>query len=184
MKIFLKKGLEAAKITLCASTCSPSSQTRVKSAKPVSCLKVPKAVMRFSLKSFHGRQSFSNIVFKRMLLAISCHQNWLTGQFKRYRTLFLGIKSRNLADLTILALEKNQSMHWLSFGQQAAAKEVVDKMPALKTPSDMLSILQCIGSQKTWKDMKQCFSIQAKCFLAKVFRKSPSLFWYLCLLFD
>ena len=40
-KQLLEKKLEAAKITLCASTCWPSSQARVTSAKSLSSLKLP-----------------------------------------------------------------------------------------------------------------------------------------------
>ena len=57
-----KKGLDAASITLCASTCWPSSQARVTSVKSLSCLRLPNAVLTFSWKSFHFRQSFSDIM--------------------------------------------------------------------------------------------------------------------------
>ena len=54
-------GLEAAKITLCASIW-PSSQARVTSVNSLSSLRRPKALLTFSLKSFHFRQSFSDIL--------------------------------------------------------------------------------------------------------------------------
>ena len=51
-----------AKITFCASTSWPSSQARVTSAKSLSSLKFPKAILMLSWKSFHWRQSFSDIL--------------------------------------------------------------------------------------------------------------------------
>ena len=50
---FFKSGLEAAKITLWASTCWSSSHTRVTSVKSLSSLKFPNAVLILSWKSFH-----------------------------------------------------------------------------------------------------------------------------------
>ena len=58
-----RNGLEAARITLCASKCSPSSHARVTSVNSLSSRNLPKAELIFSLKSFHLRQSFSDIFF-------------------------------------------------------------------------------------------------------------------------
>ena len=60
--MFWRKGLELASITLWASTCLPSSQTRVTSAKSFSSLRFPNEPMTLSLKSFHCKQSFSDIM--------------------------------------------------------------------------------------------------------------------------
>ena len=60
-KISMKKGLDDAKITLCVSICVPSSQARVTSEKSLSFLNPPKAEFKFSWKSFHLRQSFSEV---------------------------------------------------------------------------------------------------------------------------
>ena len=59
---FWKNRLELARITLWASNCLPSSQARVTSAKSLSSLRIPNALVAFSLKSFHCKQSFSDIV--------------------------------------------------------------------------------------------------------------------------
>ena len=58
-------GLGAARITLCASTCWPSSQARVTSVKSLSFLNFPKVFLTLSWKSFHWRQSFSDILKKK-----------------------------------------------------------------------------------------------------------------------
>ena len=59
--IFPKTGLEAARMTLWASKCWPSSHARVTSVKSLSFRNLLKAELTFSLKSFHWRQSFSDI---------------------------------------------------------------------------------------------------------------------------
>ena len=60
-RISLKNGLEEARMTLWASTCWPSSQARVTSVKSLSPLKSPKEEITLFLKSFHCRQSFSEL---------------------------------------------------------------------------------------------------------------------------
>ena len=52
-------------MTLCASICWPSSQDRVTSVNSLSFLNFPKAELTFFLKSFHCRQSFSDIMTRR-----------------------------------------------------------------------------------------------------------------------
>ena len=59
---FWKSGLQEANTTLWASTCWPSSQTRVTSLKSRSSLSFPNAPLIFSWNSFHWRQSFSDIL--------------------------------------------------------------------------------------------------------------------------
>ena len=56
---FMKKGLEDAKTSLCASNCLPSSHARVTSAISLSDLSSRNEEIAFSLKSFHCKQSFS-----------------------------------------------------------------------------------------------------------------------------
>ena len=91
LRRFWKNGLEAAKITLWASTCFPSSQARVTSAKSASSLRFPNAPMTFSLKSFHCRQSFSDIVYqvrgRELLISHFC--------FPRCRTFLCHFLSPN-----------------------------------------------------------------------------------------
>ena len=77
-KTFWKNGLEEANITLWASTCCPSSQTKVTSLKSLSSLKFPNALLILSWKSFHWRHSFSDILNSKI-----CSQNkdccWYLG---------------------------------------------------------------------------------------------------------
>ena len=58
-KSSMKNGLDEAKTVLWTSICWPSSQARVTSAKSLSSRNSLKAIVIFSLKSFHWRQSFS-----------------------------------------------------------------------------------------------------------------------------
>ena len=90
--MFWKKGLEFARITLWASTCFPSSQARVTSVKSSSSLRLPNVFTTFSLKSFHCRHSFSDIVcqqkckdwhnfsFLKSIVAKTSSHVWTAGQ--------------------------------------------------------------------------------------------------------
>ena len=69
-KISMKNGLDAARMTLWASTRLPSSQTRVTSRRSLSSLSFPKDEFTPALKSFHCRQSFSEVFM------ISTEQGW------------------------------------------------------------------------------------------------------------
>ena len=62
LRMFWKNGLAFARMTLCISTCLPSSLTRVTSVKSLSSRRLPNVFTAFSLKSFHCRQSFSDIL--------------------------------------------------------------------------------------------------------------------------
>ena len=69
LRRFLKSGLNDVKTTLCASTCFPSSQARVTSVNSFSRLKSLKPDKMFSWKSFHFRQSFSELDIMESLVA-------------------------------------------------------------------------------------------------------------------
>ena len=58
-RISMKNGLEAASMILSASTCFPSSQTRVTLVRSLSSLKSRQDEVVFSLRSLHWLQSFS-----------------------------------------------------------------------------------------------------------------------------
>ena len=57
----MKNGLEAASMILSASTCFPSSQTRVTLVRSLSSLNSRKATLIFVSKSFHLKQNFSQL---------------------------------------------------------------------------------------------------------------------------
>ena len=59
---FLKRGLEVVKTTLWAPVCSPSSQAKVTSVNSLSFLSSLKPDNVFSWKSFHFKQSFSELI--------------------------------------------------------------------------------------------------------------------------
>ena len=65
-KSSLKTGLDDAKTTLWASTLCPSPQTRVTSIKSESPLRSLKDDVAVSLKLFHWRQSFSELVILKL----------------------------------------------------------------------------------------------------------------------
>ena len=67
----LKKGLQAERITLWASTCLPS-QANVTSKKSLSSLSSLKAVLTLLLNSFHLRQKFSELPAPDILDFASC----------------------------------------------------------------------------------------------------------------
>ena len=59
---FMKSGLKVAKTTLCAPICWPSSQAKVTSVNSLSILSSLKPDKMFSWKSFHFKQSFSELI--------------------------------------------------------------------------------------------------------------------------
>ena len=67
-------------MTLCVSICVPSSQTRVTSAKSWSFLNTANAELRFSWKSFHLRQSFSEFDIFCFTQADSFGNKWSESQ--------------------------------------------------------------------------------------------------------
>ena len=87
LKIFLKKGLEAAKITLCASTCSLSSQTRVTSSMDRFTENLERYIWN---NAFLSKQNvFSRKFSESRLLSVGISASSLTGCLISFTTALL-----------------------------------------------------------------------------------------------
>ena len=80
-----KKGLDAARITLCPFICWPSAQTRVTSAKSLFSLKSLKIDWMLSWKLFHFKLKTSFSIFVSML----CRAFWWQTSFCKCAWVFL-----------------------------------------------------------------------------------------------
>ena len=78
-----------------ASICWPSSHTRVTSVNSLSSRSFPKAELTFSLKLFHCRHSFSDIVLFGGVVAQP--NRWINSD-KWLRYSYLGLNWTNLSD--------------------------------------------------------------------------------------
>ena len=117
----MKRGLDKANITLWVLICVPSSQARVTSAKSWSFLNPPNAELRFSWKSFHLRQSFSEFcifsftwtdwVSRRLIQSISRKHEWSQSSNANSKMILITQQSLNIWASTNKAF---QSQTWLS----------------------------------------------------------------------